>query len=350
MKRFVHRWLHWELWPFNLIYAPLAFVWLYYILKARAIWYFSNVNPTLTFSGFEGERKKEMYQQLPPSLYPATIYVSANEEPIHITTHLKEAGIHFPFIAKPDIGTQGLLFRQIHTAKELLDYHAFIGADYVIQSFVDLPEEYSVFYIRYPGEKKGKITGLILKEYLAVTGDGHSTLQQLITVHDKAKHRAKEMFVKHKQQLSSIIINGEKYYLSIMGNHNRGARFVNLHNEIDESLCNVFDAISEAAPQFYYGRYDLKCTSLQDLKAGRNIQILEYNGTGAEPNHIYDCGMSYFRALQTIAQHWRDMYRIGKINKQNGIHYWRYQRGRKHLRATYRWYAQLRKMDLKLHL
>jgi hypothetical protein len=34
---------------------------------------FSNVNPTLEFSGFDGEPKKEMYNKLPDHLYPETI-------------------------------------------------------------------------------------------------------------------------------------------------------------------------------------------------------------------------------------------------------------------------------------
>ncbi len=350
MKRFIHRLFHWELWPFEVIYIPLVFVWMYYAIKAKAFWFFSNVNPTLTFSGFEGEPKREMYEQLPVQLYPATIYVSSTEEPIYIAKHVKEAGISFPFIAKPDIGTQGLMCRKINNVNDLLQYHSFISANYVVQTFVDLPEEYSVFYIRYPNEKKGKITGLILKNYLAVLGDGKSTLQQLILKNDKAKFRTKEVFVKHKTNLHCIIPKDETYFLSYMGNHNRGARFSNLHNEIDEQLCSVFDKISIAAPFFYYGRYDLKCTSLADLKKGKNIQILEYNGTGAEPNHIYDCGMSYVSALKTIAQHWKEMYRIGKINHQKGVAYYSFWQGKKHMQTTGRIYSKLRKQDAAFHL
>ena len=350
MKRFIHRLFHWELWPFNAIYAPLLFVWLYYIIKAGRFWYFSNVNPTLSFSGFEGETKKEMYKQLPSHLYPTTIYVSPTEEPIYILKRLAEAGISFPFIAKPDVGTQGLMFQKIDTVNEWLHYHSYISADYVIQKYVDLPEEYSVFYIRYPGEKKGKITGLILKEYLFVTGDGHSTLLQLIKKNEKAKYRLTEMITKHKHHLAKVVAAGEKYGLSIAGNHNRGARFVNLHNEIDDRLCGVFDAIADVVPQFYYGRYDLKCTSLTDLKYGSHIQVLEYNGTGAEPNHIYDCGMSYFSALGVIAAHWKDMYCIGRINYRNGVPYYSFWQGIKHMKKTNRMYAALRKMDAGFHL
>ncbi len=350
MKRYISRWLNWELWPFTLIYAPLGFVWMYYVVKAKAFWFFSNANPTLTFGGFEGERKKEMYAQLPPDLYPPTVFVSANEEMMYVSYRLTESGIRFPFIVKPDVGTQGLMFRKINNLNELIHYHSYIGADYVVQSFVDLPEEYSVFYIRYPGETKGKITGLVLKEYLSVTGNGTSSLSELIANNGKAKYRRDEMFQKHKLHLADIIPAGEKYYLSIAGNHNRGARFINLHQEIDEQLSNTFNKISHAVPYFHYGRYDLKCTSLADLKNGTNIQMLEYNGAGAEPNHIYDCGMNYFTALKIIQQHWKDLYCIGRINYKKGVPYWSFRQGRKHMRKTNRFYKKLRSDDLKLDM
>jgi hypothetical protein len=109
-----------------------------------------------------------------------------------------------------------------------------------------------------------------------------------------------EMRHKHGEHFKNVIRVGEKYVLSIAGNHNRGARFVNLHKQVDQRLCDVFDKISNETTHFYYGRYDIKCTSIEDLKAGKNIAILEFNGTGAEPNHIYDCGMNYFEALKEL--------------------------------------------------
>ena len=32
--------------------------------------------------------------------------------------------------------------------------------------------------------------------------------------------------------------------------------------------------------------------SIEDLKNGKNFSILEFNGCGAEPNHIYDASMT----------------------------------------------------------
>jgi hypothetical protein len=210
--------------------------------------------------------------------------------------------------------------------------------------------ECSVFHIRYPGQLKGKVTGFILKDYLAVTGDGKLTLLQLIQKHRKASHLEDEMRHKHAKNLNQVIPAGQKYYLSMAGNHNRGATFINLHEEIDEQLCDVFDKISLEAGHFYFGRYDIKCTSLKDLKNGENFTILEYNGTGSEPNHIYDCGMKYSNALRVIIGHWEDMYRIGKINNQQGVRYWNYLEGYRHLKKSKHFFKELNKADMACEL
>jgi hypothetical protein len=158
--------------------------------------------------------------------------------------------------------------------------------------------------------------------------------------------RENEMRKRHAQNLSKILAPGEKYFLSITGNHNRGAKFVNLHQQIDQQLCDVFDEISNRAGEFYFGRYDLKCTSIEDLKQGKNISILEFNGTGAEPNHIYDCGMNYREALKEIARHWKYLYEISEINKQRGIPHWTFMKGYKHLRRAAKHFKVMRKYDL----
>ena len=347
MKRIWDRITNWERWPFLVIYAPLGFVWLYYAWKAKAFWFFSNVNPTLEFSGFEGEPKKEMYEQLPHRLYPATIYIKAGSAFKTVSSALSVSKIQRPFVVKPEIGMQGILFRKIESEKELLQYHQHIPVDYIIQDFVNLPLEFSVFHIRYPNEKKGKVTGFILKEYMHVKGDGVSTLQQLIAQHPKAQDRKEEMHHKHGENMQRVLAKDEKYNLSIAGNHNRGARFINLHKQIDQQLTTVFDEISNQAGTFYYGRYDLKCTSIEDLKAGKNFSILEFNGAGAEPNHIYDCSMSYQRALKEIVSHWKDLYEIGKINSKQGMRYWSFMQGYCYLRNAAKFFNNLRKYDIE---
>jgi hypothetical protein len=61
---------NWEQWPFKVLYAPIVPVWLWYIIRSRAVWFFTPSNPKLTFGGMEGEPKKEMHDLLPPEFCP----------------------------------------------------------------------------------------------------------------------------------------------------------------------------------------------------------------------------------------------------------------------------------------
>jgi hypothetical protein len=49
-------------------------------------------------------------------------------------------------------------------------------------------------------------------------------------------------------------------------------------------------------PEFYYGRLDIMFTSWEDLAQGLNFSIVEVNGAGSEPTHIYDPKHSIFFA------------------------------------------------------
>ncbi len=299
------------------------------------------------FSGFEGETKEEMFQHLPPQFCPATIYINPLENFDCVLQKMLAAGLQFPVAVKPDVGTKGLLFRKIANEKQLAAYHALLPFTYVIQQMITMPLELSIFYVRYPDETKGKITGLIAKEYLHVTGDGTSTLKQLIEHHPKAFMISAEQKIKHAERLNTVIAANEIFYLNELGNHNRGARFINLKNEIDEQLLCTIDKINLFSKSYFYGRYDIKTTSLKDLKQGKNISILEFNGVGSEPNHIYDIGLSYKQAIQILAQHWKYMYEIGRINYKKGIAYIPFWKGIKMLKASKKNTKLMKQLDLQ---
>jgi hypothetical protein len=218
---------------------------------------------------------------------------------------------------------------------------------YVIQEMVTLPLELSIFRVRYPGETNGTITGLISKEYLHVTGDGKSTLEKLIDQHPKAFMMADEQKHKHKDDITRVIPANEVYFLNELGNHNRGAKFTNLYDKIDDKLSRLIDEISLYSQYFYYGRYDIKTTSLEDLKEGKNISILEFNGVGSEPNHIYDIGLSYTEAIRIIAKHWKYMYEIGTINYKKGIEYIPFWKGVRMLRESLKRTSLMKKLDMQ---
>jgi len=309
------------------------------------MWFFTPSNPTLTFGGFEGESKKEMYEQLPPYTYPKTIYIQPHIHFDEIKYMIADAGFIYPFVVKPDIGMSGILFRKIEGEEQLKDYHQIMQVDYIIQDLIHYGLEYSVFYYRYPNQTKGVITGFLQKEPLSVIGNGNDSLLQLIHGHSKAKHRSDELVKWHKDQLEKIIPNGQKYYLTHAANLNRGGNFINLQNEIDEQLCNVFDKLNHHSKHFYYGRYDLKAYSLDDLKNGKNFLLLEYNGSGAEPNHIYNSGYSLLAAYKEILKHWKVLYQISRFNRRQGLKPWSFMKGWRFLKKSKEHFRLLKKLD-----
>jgi hypothetical protein len=344
------RFFNWERLPFGVIYAPLTFHWIYYILKSKFIWWFTPVNPTLQFGGFDGEGKKEMYEQLPNWSIPKTLFIDKTTAFNLVLQQIQENALTYPIIVKPNRGMQGVLFRIIERDEQLQQYHTAIPDDYIIQPFITYPIELSLFHVRYPNEPKGKVTGFIMKEYMHVVGDGHNTILHLIQQHPKAKYRMDEMTHKHGKRFHEILQKDELYYLSYAGNHNRGARFINLYNEIDADLEDLANALSNHAKHFYYGRYDIKCVSIDALKQKKDFAILEFNGAGAEPNHIYDCNMPLKEAYKVIGIHWKYMYEIGKINHKAGVPYWGLLKGWRFLRNANKHFKKMQQLDLTLKL
>ncbi len=346
VKNFLFRLAHWETWHYLLKYLPMAPVWLWYCARSRSLWFFSSSNPTLTFGGFEGESKKEMYAQLPPDSYPASVYISPCLLFAEAENIIHAHSFSYPFAVKPDVGMMGYLFRKIDSRQTFKKYHEQMPVDYIVQEFIDYPLEVSVFYCRYPNQKSGTITGFLKKEFPEVTGDGISNLRELIRRHGSVRFRMEEMLVKHKNKLEQVLPTDEVFCLSPALNLSRGGKLVSLQHEIDSRLLAVFDRLSHYTKYFYYGRYDIKCASVEDLKNGQHFSILEFNGSGAEPHHIYGNNLTLIQAYRIVWQHWKILYQISKINHHNGVRYWGFRRGFLFLKKAKRHFKKLKKADL----
>ncbi len=348
MKKILLKITNWEAWPFKLIYAPIAPVWLWYSIKSGAVWFFTPSNPKLTFGGMEGEPKREMYDLLPVALYPTTFNALPQEDFNLVLERFKKTDISYPLIVKPEVGGQGVLFRKIDNENEFLNYHTKVPVEYIVQKMVHYPMEVSVFYIRHPNENKGMVTGFLHKIPLQIIGDGQLTVEELILLHPKGKNRIGELHSKHKEKWNVVLPVGEKYMLSYAANHNRGAHFVDLKEHIDEKLVSIFDDISIRINDFFYGRYDIMCSNVDDLKNGKNFAILEYNGCGAEPNHFYDTGYTLMGAYKEILKHWKALYLICKYNRQQGILPWPLLKGKTFLKEAKANFKMLKEADAKM--
>jgi hypothetical protein len=239
----------------------------------------------------------------------------------------------------------GLMFRKINSMDELLSYHEHMEVDYILQEFIEYPLEVSVFYYRFPNESKGNVTGFVKKESLFVTGDGTSTLLQLLLNHKRVQFRLDEMKIKHASNLQVIIPYKENYTLSEALNLSRGGKLVSLEHEKDNQLVEVFDKLCHAG-NFYFGRYDVKCKSIEDLKHGRNFSILEFNCSGAEPHHVYGNGNSLFQAIKILLYHWNVLYKISIENNRKGIPYWNFKQGYQHLLKAREHFKLLRQLEV----
>ena len=286
-----------------------------------------------------------MYEQLPPGTYPKSIYASHTLSFDEVAKLLSEQQFDFPFAVKPEVGKMGFMFRKINTLSELQTYHQKINCAYIIQELVTYPLEVSVFYYRLPGAQKGTISGFIRKEFLEVTGDGKSTLWELILNYPRVQFRLGEMKAKHKEKLHHVLPAGEAYCLSQALNLSRGGKLVSLEHEKDDRLLKVFDDLSHYAGYFYYGRYDIKCRSVQDLKEGKNFFILEYNGSGAEPHHVYGNGYTLWQACGILVSHWAMLCRISRLNYRKGVFYWDFKRGWDFLRGSAKHLKKLEQLD-----
>ena len=346
MAALFHRLMNWHQWPFYLFYFPISYIWLWYYLKARSFWFFTASNPTLAFGGFEGEGKSKMYQQLPKNLCPQSIYVDPQVPFYEVRLLLQQSSISYPFIVKPDIGMKGILFRKIENEQHLEKYHRYMPVKYIIQEFIDTPLEVSVFYCRIPGHDKGKITALIQKDLLEVVGDGTSTIEELMQKHSRAKNYLTTKV--QEENLQRVLQQGERYCFSYVANLFHGASFVNLTHLVDEKLTAIFDRIS-LQNHFYYGRYDIKCSSIDELREEKFL-ILEFNGAGSVPNHIYTGTFTLKQAYKEILFHWQQMFEISRINHGKGFSYWGFQKGRQFLKNSKQHFKVLKRLDKELVL
>lgn len=310
------KWEYWSSWSF---YLPLVPFFLWQGLRARHPCFFTATNPGIYTGGVGIESKYETLMKVPKKYLPTTILYKTGDPLDDLGDRLDEVGLTFPLIAKPDIGFRGLLVKKIHSLVDLKHYFQTYPLDFLIQEFIDLPEEVGVLHYRFPDAPHGEINSITLKSFLSVKGDGVSTLLELVEEKDRAFRQLDRLKRSHGHLLDSIPAKDEIVPLGEIGNHCKGTIFLDGRDIIDEKMVAVFDKINEETAGVSYGRYDLRCRSLEDLRTGEGLKILELNGVAAEATHIYDPrNSSYFAIIRSIANQWRIIRKIGVANYKRG--------------------------------
>jgi len=311
MKLWLHKIRHWEYWPVYLVYLPTFFLWCWYALKFRSFSFYRHSNPAIKNGGLYGDSKYEIYKLLPSGIYPYTLLIK-KEASYNFDLLLKEHSLRFPVIVKPDIGCRGVGVKKACNNTELLAYQKEIKANFLIQELIDYPNELGLFYWRLPNQKHGKISGITLKKFLTVEGNGLNTLEELLRKNPRYELQLTKL--KTQINLNEILPSGKQKCLVPFGNHNRGTEFNDGKMCITTKLEQTFDALLRKVPGFYFGRLDIRYTTLEDLELGRNFSIIEVNGAKSEPTHIYDPSYSFTYGQREIFKHQNIFQQIVKMN------------------------------------
>ena len=325
-KLFTHhpffiRLFNWEYWSFDTIYGILYPYYAWLVIRAGFKYFFSASNPTIANGGFLMEMKQDIYPLIPSQYYPAYFFVKALT-PYHIVEQQrKEHQFVYPLIAKPAIGMQGKAVKKILNEEDLQQYASVCTVDFLVQQLSPYKKEVGIFYYRYPDAPQGTITGIVAKEPMKVTGDGVSTLYLLICEEPRYILQMNELHQMHGAGLQKILAKGEELILAPYGNHARGSKFLDWTHKTDEALINSMDIICRQIQGFYFGRLDIMYDNWDDLRKGINFHIIELNGAGSDPTHMYDPKHSILFAWKEIVKHWIILYRISQQNHAKGHAY-----------------------------
>jgi hypothetical protein len=283
--------------------------------------------------GFMNESKIEIYDLIPQQYYPKTLIIREKTIIEAVLQEFDESNFNFPLILKPDMGLRGNGVKKVTNLEELKEYHAKADFDFLIQDVIPFDNEVGIFYVKLPNETKGKITGIVSKEYLIIEGDGVSTIEQLIKQTPRFELQLKALQKEYKDKLLKVLLKGEKVNLVPYGNHARGAKFIDSSHLISDKLIDVIENISIDISEFYFGRFDIMFNTFEELENGQNFSIVELNGSASEPTHIYDPKHSIFFAWKELARHIGYMYKIGKHNNDRGYKFMSYNDGMREYKA-----------------
>ena len=323
-RRLVGRWRsirHWEFWPPWLFYPPVLLHILRLAMRHRSLTVFTAANPSIPAGGFIGESKAGIlagldqkyvarYQLVPGGLSPA-------EKRLSIERFMSENTLDFPLVLKPDVGQRGSGVVVVRDADQVARHLESSTHDLLAQEFVPGPE-LGVFYIRLPGDERGRIFSVTEKRLPTLKGDGHTTVENLVLADERAVAMAPVFLDRLAEELDRIPDLGEIVRLVEVGTHCLGAVFLDGKRFRSPELEAKVDEISRTYSGFYFGRYDLKAPSYEAFERGDDIKVIELNGVTSEATHIYDPANSLVDAYRTLFEQWDLAFEVGKRNAADG--------------------------------
>jgi len=323
--------------PVILFYVPLGIQWLWLGLRHGDLSLPALANPNIEAGGLWGESKSSYLDMVAADqrrwLAPyATMRRSrdpgsAQADVTRAQAAMQATGLGFPVVVKPDIGWRGFGVRLVQDAGALATYLAAFpaGEALILQRPVPYDGEAGVLYARLPGEADGRVISLTFRYFPTVVGDGQTMLRDLILRDQRTAWKAGSHFGLESlhsgrsiHDLEHVPAEGEVVRLSFIGSNRVGGLYRDAREHITPALERRFDAISKALPEFYYGRYDIRFRSTDELRDGEAFEIIEVNGAGGESINVWDPKMPLGQVYRELFDQQRLLFEIGRRNRGRG--------------------------------
>jgi hypothetical protein len=309
---------HWEYWPQWLFYAPIFPYYIWCILRTRNSYFGTAANPAIEYGGWEGESKYAVLKILDDHVYPATAFVKANSNVAAAQQSIVDAKINFPAYVKPDLGGRGMGVARVDNITQAINFLSQTPVDYLVQTACENNQELGIFYVQYPDQSIGFVTGIVQKKVLSIIGNGRHTVSELIQQNIRTQRQAAWILAQPKIDANEILPNKKELVLSSIGSHTRGSQFIDITDKCTPQLQHTVRQLLAHVKGYSFGRLDVMCASVEDALAGGKLEVIELNGAGAEPTHLYDPTNSVLKAYKIIVQHWRYLYRCAVTNVKSG--------------------------------
>jgi membrane protein DedA with SNARE-associated domain len=323
--------------PPILFYIPMVLQWLGLAIQYRSLTLPTVANPLIKAGGTFGESKLSCLDQVQGEqrkwLAPyAALFRSQERTPTEelatALARMTKADLAFPVVAKPDIGWHGYGVRLVPDPDSLRAYiEAFpVGETIILQQNIPYDGEAGVFYVRLPGEAKGRVSSLTLRYFPYVVGDGCSPVRELIRREPRADWKAKLHLGERKdhrgfasERPDYVPAAGEVVRLSFIGSIRVGGLYRDGRMYITPDLERRFDEIARSMPEFFFGRFDVRFKSIEQLQQGEDFAIIEINGAGSEIIHVWDPNTKFAEVYRTLFTYQKTLFKIGADNRSRGF-------------------------------
>lgn len=293
----------WEYRPAQIFYLPLYIRYTWQTIRFRSRGWIMASNPGLTNAWLIGEDKWTALSQFRDEIKPKTLFRDNDEWVLSIDKKIIQSWIWYPCIAKADISRRSQKVMIVHTIDDLREIIKQWRWNIIIQEYIQDQQEFGISYVRIPWQDRWEILGIMHRTFASVTWDWVSTLEQIISNHSRYSLYINILQEQNSIQRTQIIPNGQVVNIMPFGAHSRGTIFEDRSDQVTPEITQQIDYAAKQVKWFYVWRFDIKAKSLDHLARGE-FSILELNGVGWIPAHMYDPRYNIWQWWKILFQYW----------------------------------------------